>query len=67
MANLKDLIVNGSARVLGDLYANASSSSSVKTAQGTFMTAWVGTKAQYTTAIGNGTITSTTLCIVTDE
>lgn len=28
---------------------------------------WLGTEAEYTIALGNGTITSSTICLITDE
>ena len=47
--------------------ANATSANSIITKDGTTAYQWIGTTAQYNTALNNGTITNTTLCIITDD
>lgn len=47
--------------------ANAISANSIITKDGITAYQWIGTTSEYTIALNNGTITSTTLCIITDD
>lgn len=83
MANLKDLIVNGSARVIGKLFAQTpneptnnnevattafvKNNTVTKTLDGTSKKTWIGTSAKYETDKASGLITNTTECIITDD